>query len=102
MRDLKQREFLGIIEGFYGKPWGFATREALIPFMKQYGYSFYLYAPKADSYLRENWHEPMPEALEIKLRALGVKPFVLKVLLGGWVLVPSNCTRILVKLRRRP
>ncbi len=62
---------LGIIEGFYGKPWGFAKREAMIPFMKTHGYGFYLYAPKADVYLRDQWQEAFPEALSTKLSQLG-------------------------------
>jgi hypothetical protein len=62
---------LGIIEGFYGKPWGFEKREALIPFMCEYDYSFYLYAPKADVYLREKWQEAIPEPLFEKLKKLG-------------------------------
>ena len=62
---------LGIIEGFYGKPWGFAKREALIPFMKAHNYGFYMYAPKADTFLREKWQEPVPEPLLGKLKALG-------------------------------
>ena len=62
---------LGIIEGFYGKPWGFAKREALIPFMKAHNYGFYMYAPKADTFLREKWQEPVPEPLLKKLKILG-------------------------------
>lgn len=65
------KSHLGIIEGFYGKPWGFSRREAMIPFMKAHGYGFYLYAPKADVYLREQWQEAFPEALFEKLAKLG-------------------------------
>lgn len=62
---------LGIIEGFYGKPWGFAKRSAYISFMKQFRYSFYIYAPKTDRFLREDWQETMPEPLFYKLKELG-------------------------------
>ena len=62
---------LGIIEGFYGLPWGFDTRVAYIPFMQQYNYGFYLYAPKADPYLREEWNKPAPPALLDKLKSMG-------------------------------
>lgn len=58
----------GVIEGFYGRPWGFAKRKALIPFFKTFHYDFYLYAPKADVFLRERWQESMPEPL---IRQLG-------------------------------
>ena len=61
----------GIIEGFYGKPWGFAKRKALLPFYKAFHYGFYIYAPKADVFLRERWHEPMPEPLTQQLAQFG-------------------------------
>lgn len=62
---------LGIIEGFYGKPWGFNKRLDMIPFMKAHNYGFYLYAPKADTYLREDWQKPVPEQLLTKLKRFG-------------------------------
>lgn len=61
----------GIIEGFYGKPWGFQKREAYISFMKRFAYDFYIYAPKADPYLREKWQQPFPEPLFEKLKGFG-------------------------------
>lgn len=51
---------LGIIEGFYGKPWTWQEREDTIAFLAPAGYGFYLYAPKADPYLRRRWREPHP------------------------------------------
>ncbi|MGH7477885.1 MAG: beta-N-acetylglucosaminidase domain-containing protein [Longimicrobiales bacterium] len=48
---------LGIIEGFYGKPWTWAEREETIAFLASHGYGFYLYAPKADPHLRRRWQE---------------------------------------------
>jgi hyaluronoglucosaminidase len=61
----------GIIEGFYGRPWGFAKRKALLPFYKAFQYQFYIYAPKADVFLRERWQEPMPEPLSRQLADFG-------------------------------
>jgi hyaluronoglucosaminidase len=61
----------GIIEGFYGKPWGFAKRTALIPFYKQYDYRFFLYAPKADVFLREQWQQCIPAPLLEQLIRFG-------------------------------
>jgi hypothetical protein len=52
---------LGIIEGFYGKPWSWAERDSTIRFLAQFGYSFYFYAPKADPYLRRLWRDPHPD-----------------------------------------
>src|SRR5579871_3589901 len=51
---------LGLIEGYYGKPWSWADRADAIAFLAPYGYSFYIYAPKADQFLRERWREPHP------------------------------------------
>ena len=52
---------LGLIEGFYGRPWAPAARAETIAFLKPHGYGFYLYAPKADPYLRRRWREPFPD-----------------------------------------
>lgn len=52
---------LGIIEGFFGTPWTWAEREHVVSFLAPRGYRFYLYAPKADAYLRRRWKEPYPE-----------------------------------------
>jgi hyaluronoglucosaminidase len=51
---------LGIIEGFYGRPWSWSDRAEAISFLAPHGYTFYLYAPKADAYLRRRWREPHP------------------------------------------
>lgn len=61
---------LGIIEGFYGQPWNWETRKEYIKFLKQAGYSFYFYAPKADAYFRRKWKEKMPEELIQNLKDL--------------------------------
>jgi hypothetical protein len=53
---------LGIIEGFFGRPWSWEERADSVRFLAPRGYSFYLYAPKADPYLRRRWQEPHPEA----------------------------------------
>jgi hyaluronoglucosaminidase len=52
---------LGIIEGFYGRPWTWEERGETAAFLATHGYRFYLYAPKADPYLRRRWHDPHPE-----------------------------------------
>ncbi len=53
---------LGIIEGFYGRPWSWQEREDAVAFMKPFGYVSYMYAPKADAFLRLRWQEPHPDA----------------------------------------
>jgi hyaluronoglucosaminidase len=51
---------LGTIEGFFGRPYSWAERTALMRFLAPHGYGFYLYAPKADSFLRRRWREAHP------------------------------------------
>lgn len=53
---------LGIIEGFFGRPWTWAERADAVRFLRPHGYGFYLYAPKADAFLRRRWQEPHPAA----------------------------------------
>ncbi len=52
---------LGLIEGYYGKPWSWQDREATIAFLKPHGYGYYIYAPKADPHLRKLWRERHPQ-----------------------------------------
>jgi len=61
---------LGIIEGFYGRPWSWEERRATLSFLAPHGYGFYFYAPKADVYLRRKWREPHPEETAAGLAGL--------------------------------
>lgn len=61
---------LGLIEGFFGRPWSWTAREEAVRFLGPHGFRFYLYAPKADAYLRRRWQEPHPEAELARLMAL--------------------------------
>ncbi len=54
------RPELGIIEGFYGRPWTWAEREEAAVYLAEHGYRFYHFAPKADLYLRRRWQELHP------------------------------------------
>lgn len=53
---------LGIIEGYYGAPWSWAERAGQVSFLAPHGYRFYMYAPKADAFLRKRWREDHPAA----------------------------------------
>jgi hyaluronoglucosaminidase len=64
---------LGMIEGFYGKPWSWEARVETIVFLEPYGYRFYFYAPKADPFLRERWQEDHPRQAAEQLRLLAAK-----------------------------
>lgn len=59
---------LGLIEGFFGRPYSWAERTDMVRALAPHGYGFYLYAPKSDGYLRRRWREPYPDA---DLAALG-------------------------------
>lgn len=61
---------LGVIEGFYGEPWSWGERTDYAGFLRKHGFSFYIYAPKGDPYLRRKWREPYPKAIEEKLTKL--------------------------------
>ncbi|HUQ98821.1 MAG TPA: beta-N-acetylglucosaminidase domain-containing protein [Gemmatimonadaceae bacterium] len=61
---------LGIIEGFYGKPWTWDEREQNVSYLGKRGYGFYIYAPKADPYLRRRWQEEYPSHLAERLAHL--------------------------------
>ncbi|HUZ14449.1 MAG TPA: beta-N-acetylglucosaminidase domain-containing protein [Caulobacteraceae bacterium] len=52
---------LGLIEGFYGKCWSWDEREDQARFLADAGYRFYVYAPKADPYLRRRWRDDYPK-----------------------------------------
>ncbi|MDG5500976.1 protein O-GlcNAcase [Marinobacter sp. BGYM27] len=60
---------LGIIEGFYGQPWSWQNRADLVSFLAPHGYGFYIYAPKADPFLRRRWQEPHPQEMAAGLKA---------------------------------
>lgn len=71
---------LGLIEGYYGRPWTWEDRVENMKFLARHGYRFYLYAPKADPHLRRLWREPHPEetarqivGLAEQCRAQGVR-----------------------------
>ena len=61
---------LGVVEGFYGKPWSWKEREETIRFLAPHGYRFYIYAPKADPHLRRQWQEDHPPEIARRIRAL--------------------------------
>jgi hyaluronoglucosaminidase len=53
---------LGIVEGYYGRPWSWDARTRVATRLAARGFRFFLYAPKAATALRRRWREPMPDA----------------------------------------
>jgi hyaluronoglucosaminidase len=71
---------LGIIEGYFGRPWAMDDRKAVVTSLAGHGFSFFHYAPKADTFLRRRWREMHPDAefsalasLAAHCRAAGVR-----------------------------
>ncbi len=60
----------GVIEGFYGSPWPAEARSLYAAWLAELGLNCYLYAPKADPYLRRAWTEHWPEDEWCMLRNL--------------------------------
>lgn len=51
----------GVIEGFYGTPYDFASRARIVRFIGERGMNAYVYAPKNDPLHRDEWRTPYPE-----------------------------------------
>lgn len=60
----------GIVEGFFGKEWSFATRRDYTVFMRANGFARYIYAPKSDAWLRKHWDQDFPAAHALELQQL--------------------------------
>ena len=48
---------LGVIEGFFGRDWGWDARIANFPILAREGVDLYVYAPKSDRFLRQDWRK---------------------------------------------
>jgi hyaluronoglucosaminidase len=60
----------GVIEGFYGPPWSFTDRLAVIEFLAERGMNAYVYAPKSDPKHRDHWREAYDVAETAEFRTL--------------------------------
>ena len=52
---------LGIIEGYFGQPWDWATRHGVTELLAAQGYRFFHYAPKGDPNVRDDWSSRWPD-----------------------------------------
>jgi hypothetical protein len=64
---------LGIIEGFFGPPWSWRERMAVVDRLAPAGYGFYHYAPKGDAHLRRHWQTPHPPAATAAIAAFAAR-----------------------------
>jgi hypothetical protein len=53
-----QRQWFGVIEGFYGDPWSHEERLGCIDALASWGGNTYVWAPKSEPRHREAWDEP--------------------------------------------
>lgn len=61
-------EIRGVLEGFYGRPWAWAEREAMLKFMSRHGFTAFFYGPKNEPLHRNRWREPY---LPLEMRRFG-------------------------------
>ena len=52
--------FRGVVEGYYGRPWGTEGRLSLLEFMGEMKMNVFIYGPKDDPYHHSKWREPYP------------------------------------------
>lgn len=60
----------GVIEGFYGPPWGDEQRAAVIRLLADYKMNTYVYGPKDDPYHRDRWADRYDAESLKRLKAL--------------------------------
>lgn len=52
---------LGIVEGYFGPAWSWSERAETMRALAAHGYRRFIYAPKADPFLRRRWREHHPQ-----------------------------------------
>ncbi|MFK8022022.1 MAG: beta-N-acetylglucosaminidase domain-containing protein [Pseudomonadales bacterium] len=62
---------LGVIEGFYGRDWTDSDRLNLLPWLEKNQYDAYIYAPKSDHCLRNQWDQALTIETERRLASIG-------------------------------
>ena len=60
----------GVVEGFYGRPWGTEGRLDLMDFMGRYKMNCFVYGPKDDPYHQGRWKELYPDNMVADFRRL--------------------------------
>ena len=73
----------GVIEGFFGRTWSWPARLETLDFLAAAHLEFYVYAPKAEAFLRRRWHEPLPGETVAALRTLAERAGQLGITLGA-------------------
>lgn len=58
----------GVVEGYYGRPWGRDGRISLLKFMGENKLNLLIYGPKDDPYHHKSWRKPYPESEKAEFR----------------------------------
>ena len=77
------------MEIFYGAEWSMVDRESYARFLRQIGFKYYIYGPKADESLRKNWTRRFSSEELLKYRTLR-EMFTKEGLQFGMVLSPHG------------
>lgn len=59
--DYANQKIRGVIEGYYGIPWGNKKRKDIMAFSARFKSNVFIFAPKDDPYHREKWRELYPQ-----------------------------------------
>lgn len=70
IHESPQMSIRGVIEGFYGQPWSDKARKDMFAFMGENRMNTYIYSPKDDVYLRNNWRDPYPQEKLNEIKSL--------------------------------
>ena len=62
--------FRGVVEGYYGRPWGTEGRISLMKFMGEQDMNTFIYGPKDDPYHHHRWREEYPTDQQEDFRKL--------------------------------
>lgn len=61
IKDFANQKIRGVIEGYYGIPWGNKKRADIMRFTSSLKGNVFIFAPKDDPYHRDKWDELYPE-----------------------------------------
>lgn len=59
--DYPATQIRGVVEGFYGLPWGKTDRLAMMAYLADLKMNTFVYAPKDDPWINAAWMAPFPE-----------------------------------------
>lgn len=68
--DAPQIALRGVVEGYYGRPWGTKGRESLLKFMGSVKMNTFIYGPKDDPYHHKSWRKSYPDAAKADFKRL--------------------------------